>query len=466
VDPEKVKAIMEWPVPKNAQEVRSFMGLAGYYQRFVEGFSKIVKPITTLQCKGVRYEWTEECDSAFIELKRLLTSAPILRVSDMEKDFTVCTDASKQGLGAVLMKDGGVIAYASRKLNKYEELYMTHDLELVVVMLALKLWRHYLVGRNFELKTNHQSLKHIFTQRDMNARQRQWSEFMSEYDFCISYIKGKEYVVVDALSRRPRIFSLVPLKVNLREHVLTQLQGDSWYLTITSNLERGRQLDPKYEGYSLEANRLLRYRGRMYIPENGDIRSIILKEAHRALYCAHPGVKKMYADMRKLFFWVGMKCDVVHFIAKCLECQQVKADHHHPTILLQPHDVPMSKWEVISMDFVVGLSLTSHRHNVILVIVDKLTKSAHFIPVRYTYDVTDVPRVFASEVICLHKIPKKIISNRDSRFTSRFWTSLQLTLGTRLKLSTTYHPEIDGKTKRVNQVMEDMLRMYVMDNQT
>ena len=162
----------------------------------------------------------------------------------------------------------------------------------------------------------------------------------------------------------------------------------------------------------------------MYIPKNGDIRSIILKEAHRALYCAHPGVKKMYADMRKLFFWVGVKRDVVHFIAKWLECQQVKADHHHPAGLLQPHDVPMSKWEVTSMDFVVGLPLTSHRHNSIIVIVGKLTKSAHFIPVRDTYDVTDVARVFVNEVIRLHGIPKKIISDRDSRFTSRFWTSL------------------------------------------
>jgi hypothetical protein len=128
----------------------------------------------------------------------------------------------------------------------------------------------------------------------MNARQWKWSEFMSEYDFGIYYIKGKENVVVDALSRRPRVFSLVPLKVNLREHVLTQLHGDSWYLKVTSNLQSGRQLDPKYEGYSLEVDGLLRYRGRMYIPEGGDIRSIILKEAHRALYCAHLGVKKMY----------------------------------------------------------------------------------------------------------------------------------------------------------------------------
>ena len=156
---------------KNAHEVRSFMGLAGYYRRFVEGFSKIAKPITTLQRKGVKYEWTEECDRAFIELKRLLTSAPILRVPDMEKDFTVCTDASKQGLWSMLMQDG-VIAYASRKMKKHEDLYTTHDLELGFFMLALKLWRHYLVWKNFELKMDHQSLKHLFSQRDLNSSRR------------------------------------------------------------------------------------------------------------------------------------------------------------------------------------------------------------------------------------------------------------------------------------------------------
>jgi hypothetical protein len=317
----------------------------------------------------------------------------------MGKDFTVCMDASKKGLGTMLMQDGGVIAYASRKLKKHKELYTTHDLELAIVMLALKLWRQYLVGRNFELKTDHKILKHFFTQRDLNSRQRRWSEFMSEYDFGISYIKEKENVVTDGLSRRPRVFSLIPLKVNLRENVLMQLQEDSWYLEVTSNLQSGRQLDPKYEGYILEADGLLGYWGRMYIPESGDIQSIILKEAHRALYCAHPGVKKIYAAMRNILFWVGMKHDVVHFITKCLECQQVKADHHHLVGLLQSHDVPMSKWEVISMDFFVGLSLTSHRHNVILVIVDKLTKISHFIPVRDTYDVTDVARLFVNEVI-------------------------------------------------------------------
>lgn len=193
----------------------------------MEGFCKIAKPITTLQCKGVKYEWIEECNKAFSEVKILLTSAPILRVLDMDKDFTVCTNAPKQGLGAVLMQDRGVIAYASRKLKPHEELYATHDLELAVVVLTLKIWRHYLVRQSFTLKNNHQSLQYLFTQRDLNARQRQWSEFLSEYEFGISYIKGKENLVADALSRRPRIFSLIPIKVDLRQRVLEHLIRDS-----------------------------------------------------------------------------------------------------------------------------------------------------------------------------------------------------------------------------------------------
>jgi hypothetical protein len=162
----------------------------------------------------------------------------------------------------------------------------------------------------------------------------------------------------------------------------------------------------------------------------GIFESSYSRKSHRALYCAHSGVMKMYAYMKKLFFWVDMKRDVVHFVAKCLECQQVKVDHHHLATLLQLHDVPMSKWEVISMDFVVGFPLTLHKHNVILVIVDKLTKSVHFIPVRDTYDITDVKHVFISEVVSLYGLTKKIISDRDSRFTSRFLTRLQSALGT------------------------------------
>jgi hypothetical protein len=146
VDPAKVEAIMEWPAPTNVTEVRSFMGLAGYYRRFVEGFSKIANPITELQKKNKKFVWTEKCAKAFRRLKELLTTAPILKVPDMDADFLVCTDASKEGLGGVLMQDGRVIAYISRKLRRHEENYATHDLELLAIVYALKVWRHYLIG--------------------------------------------------------------------------------------------------------------------------------------------------------------------------------------------------------------------------------------------------------------------------------------------------------------------------------
>jgi hypothetical protein len=273
---------------------------------------------------------------------------------------------------------------------------------------------------------------------------------MSEYDFGISYIKGKENVVVDSLSIIPHIFSLVPSKVYLREQVLGKLLRDSCCLNVTLCLQSGRKLESKFEGYSLEVDGLLRYQVRMYIPMGGDIQSIIIKESHRALYCAHLGVEIMYENMKKILFWADMKRDVVHFVIKCLGCQQVKVDHHHLSGLLQLHDVPMSKSEVISMDFIVVFPLTSQRNKVILVIVEKLTKNTHFILVIDAYDVTDVACVLISEVIYLLGLPKNIISNMDSRFTYRIWTSLQSTIGTYLNLNTTYHPETYGKNERVN----------------
>jgi hypothetical protein len=169
VDLAKVEAIMEWPTPTNVPEVRSFMGLAGYYLRFVEGFSKIENLITELQKKNKKFVWTEKCVEYFKRLKELLTSTPILKVPDLDADFMVCTNASKEGLGGVLMQDNRVIAYISRELRRHEEKYATHDLDLLAIVYALKVWRHYLVGRKFELKMDHCGLQHIFTQSNLNA---------------------------------------------------------------------------------------------------------------------------------------------------------------------------------------------------------------------------------------------------------------------------------------------------------
>jgi hypothetical protein len=165
----RLKAIMEWPVPTNVTEVRSFMGLAGYYRRFVEGFSRIANPISELQKKNTKFVWTENCAESFRRLKELVTTAPILKVPVMDADFLVCTDASKEGLGGVLMQDGRVIAYFSRKLRRHEENYATHDWELLAIVYALKVWRHYRVGRKFELRTDHCGLQHFLRKRPERA---------------------------------------------------------------------------------------------------------------------------------------------------------------------------------------------------------------------------------------------------------------------------------------------------------
>jgi hypothetical protein len=154
VDPEKTKAIMEWPIPKDVADIRSFMGITGYYRRFIEGFSKIAYPITSLQKKGTRFNWSEKCQDSFNKLKELLTMAPILKVADLDKDFTICVDASKEGLGGVLTQEGHVICYESQKLKEHEQNYVTHDLELAAVIHALKMWRHYIMGRRFLLLTD------------------------------------------------------------------------------------------------------------------------------------------------------------------------------------------------------------------------------------------------------------------------------------------------------------------------
>ena len=167
----------------------------------------------------------------------------------------------------------------------------------------------------------------------------------------------------------------------------------------------------------------------------------------------HPSVKKMSADLKPIFFWEGMKKDIINLVERFLECQRVKDEHRHPTGLLQPHEIPKSKWEVISMDFIVGLPMTSRRHDSIFVVVDTLTKSAHFIPVKTTYKAPEIARVFINEVMRLHGVPRKIISDRGAVFTGSFWTSFQEALGTQLNFSIAYHPETDGQSERTNQIL-------------
>lgn len=254
--------------------------------------------------------WTDECDRAFQLLKQKLTSAPILVIPDPNRHFTMITDASGDSLGGVLMQEGRVVAYESHKLKQHEVKNVPHDLELAAIVHALQMWRHYLIGKPFELKTDHMGLRYIFTQPN-------WLEFLSEYDFGIEYIKGKENRVADALSRRRHIFTISTTRTRLKEHVIKNLKGDDHYEMVKTALHTDPS-DHRFDGYSFDIEGLLRYQGRMYIPNHVGLRKIVMEEMHSTPYSGHPGVTKMVADMRPLYFWPGLKRDVTVFVAQCL----------------------------------------------------------------------------------------------------------------------------------------------------
>ncbi|GJV16808.1 reverse transcriptase domain-containing protein [Tanacetum coccineum] len=461
VDPSKIEAVKNWKAPRTLSEVRSFLGLAGYYCSFIKDFYKIAKPLTVLTQKSKTYDWGEEQENAFQTLKDKLCNAPVLALPDGSEDFVVYCDASGLGLGCVLMQRGKVIAYASRQLKIHEKNYTTHDLELGAVVFALKIWRHYLYGTKSVIYTDHKSLQHIFSQKELNMRQRRWIELFSDYDCEIRYHPGKANVVADALSRKERVKPKrvramnMTLQSSIKDRILAAQKEAS---DESARLQKG--LD---EMIKLRNDGALYYLDRIWVPLKGDVRTLIMDEAHKSKYSVHPGADKMYYDLRDRYWWSGMKKDIAVYVSKCLTCLKVKAEHQRPSSLLQQPEIPEWKWEGIVMDFVTKLPRTSSGHDTIWVIVDRLTKSAHFLPMREDYKMDRLARLYLNEIVARHGVPISIISNRDSRFTSRFWQSMQEALGTRLDMSTAYHPQTDGHSKRTIQTLEDMLSACVLD---
>ncbi|GJR11178.1 putative reverse transcriptase domain-containing protein [Tanacetum coccineum] len=348
VDPAKIESIKDWASPKTPTEIRQFLGLAGYYRRFIEGFSKIAKSMTKLTQKGIKFDWGEKEENAFQLIKQKLCSAPILALPEGSEDFVVYCDASHKGLGAVLMQREKVIAYASRQLKVHEKNYTTHDLELGSVVFALKIWRHYLYGTRCTVFTDHKSLQHILDQKELNMRQRRWLELLSDYDCDIRYHPGKANVV-----------------------------------------DLG---------------------GRCAEPVKG------------------PNIKAS---------WIGV--NQIYSVWK-------KSDNINKWILSQ---LPRSSYWFHT--------------STIWVIVDRLTKSAHFLPIRENDPLDKLARLYLNRIVARHGIPASIICDRDGRFTSNFWRSFQKALGTDISMSTAYHPETDGQSERTIQTLEDMLRACVID---
>ncbi|GJV37611.1 putative reverse transcriptase domain-containing protein [Tanacetum coccineum] len=295
-------------------------------------------------------------------------------------------------------------------------------------------------------------------------RQRRWLEFLAYYNCEIRYHPGKANVVADALSRMERI---KPLRVRslimtLHPKLPTQILEAQTEAIKEENIkaENLRGMDKSFE-IRPDGTRCIK--NRSWLPLFGGLRDLIMHESHKSKYSIHPGSDKMYQDLKKLYWWPNMKAIIAEYVGKCLTCSRVKAECQKPSGLLVQPKIPMWKWERITMDFVTKLPKTSNGHDTIWVIVDRLTKSAHFIPTRETDSMETLTRLYIKEIVSRHGVPISIISDHDSHFTSRFWQSLQSALGTQLDMSTAYHPETDGQSERTIQTLEDMLRACVID---
>ncbi|GJX65521.1 putative reverse transcriptase domain-containing protein [Tanacetum coccineum] len=350
--------------------------LAGYYRRFIEGFSKIAKSMTKLTQKKVKFDWGDKQEAAFQSLKQKLCSAPILALPEGAENFIVYCDASHKGLGVVLMQNEKVISYASRHLKIHEKNYTTHDLELGAVVFALKIWRHYLYGTKCTVFTDHKSLQHILDQKELNMRQRRWLELLSDYNCEIRYHPGK--AKIEAM--KPENFKAKDVGGMIRKDLPKE------------------KMEPCADG-TLCLNK------RSWLPCYGDLGTLIMHESHKSKYSVHPGFR-----------------------------QDVKAEHQKPSGLLVQPEIPQWKWDNITMDFITKLPKTSGGYDTIWVIVDHLTKSAHFFPMRENDSMDKLARLYLKEVVTRHGIPVSIICDRDGRFTSNFWRAFQKALGTRLDI--------------------------------
>ncbi|KAL8089701.1 hypothetical protein AgCh_039255 [Apium graveolens] len=484
VDPAKIEAITNWEKPRTPTEVRSFLGLAGYYRRFVQNFSRIATPLTKLTRKNEKFIWNNKCEESFQELKRRLITTPVLSLPDDRGNFVIYSDASHKGLGCVLMQHEKVITYASRQLKPHEQKYHTHDLELAAIVFALKIWRHYLYGEKCEIFTDHKSLKYIFTQKELNMRQRRWLELIKDYDCSINYHPGKANVVADALSRKERLnvlsvpeeiykeFQKLELEIRVCKPDEVKVYSMIFQPELLEKIKKCQEdvMDQdinRLVGEELCTQKddqgILRFSSRIWIPPVTKLKNEILQEAHNSRYSIHPGSTKMYRDLKKNYWCPDMKKEIAEWVSKCYTCQRVKAEHQRPNGLLQPLESPEWKWEHITMDFIVGLPRTRANHDAIWVIVDRLTKSAHFLPINKRFSLDKLVHMYLKEIVVRHGVPVSIVSDRDPRFNLRFWKSFQECLGTRLNMSTAYHPQTDGQSKRTIQTIEDMLRVCAID---
>lgn len=496
MDPEKIRAIMEWPTPRNVKEVQQLLGFANFYRKFIDGYSNIVKPLTRLTGK-VDWKWEQEEEDTFSKFKQMFTSKPVLILPDLRQPFSIKCDASDFAIGAVLLQTDPndkclhPVAYYSKALTGNELNWTVLEKELFALVTTLKVWRQYLQNNHeVAVLSDHLNLKHWVTM-DVKHSQRlcRWAETLSFYNFKIGHIKGVENVEADALSRRPDHLDVVtsikrgeeyehiyPLKMEHFRCIATiKIKPDNYIIKKISDLiktddiaQKVLLLQPNKQWKKLNITKssfVLTHNGLIYVPKNQEVKRLIVQSRHDAPYAGHLGQRKTFEAVQRDFYWPGMSKYIIEYVKTCDVCQRNRISTHKPFGKLNPLPIPTGPWKEIGYDMI-GPLPESGGYNAIMTIVDRLTKQAHFIPCRTNLDSPGVAQLFLEHVWKLHGTPTKVISDRGTTFNSKFMHDLYKALGIQATYSTAYHPQTDGQAERTNQIAEQILRKMVNEEQT
>lgn len=453
----KIEAVLKWPTPPNLKQLRGFLGLTGYYRRFIKSYAKIAAPLTDLLRKD-SFCWNETTQEAFQGLQQAITSAPVLALPNFQQTFILETDASGIGVGAVLHQNGHPIAFFSKKLAPRNQKKSAYFREMLAIAEAIAKFRHYLLGSKFIIRTDQKSLRSLMDQSLQTPEQQEWLHKFLGYDFVIEYNPGKENIAADSLSRMFMISWSEP-KTRFMQQLLDEVKSNDKMQELITQCKDHPQLKPHYttkEG-------LLYWKGRLVIPDASNLIQMILKENHSSPIGGHSGNSRTMARIAYQYFWHNMKKDIEQFVQNCAICQQAKSSHSLPAGLLQPLPIPSQVWEDVAMDFITGLP-PSFGYTTIMVVIDRLTKFAHFVPLKSDYSSKTVAEAFMNYIVKLHGIPKSIVSDRDKVFTSDFWKRLFEIQGTTLAMSSAYHPQSDGQSEILNKCLEMFLRCFTFEN--